>query len=59
MVAPVVMALVLAGQMMSYFTKVDGTNAGQVELISYLIAGALLALFAVIAYTGNKNRVMK
>ena len=58
-VAPVVMALVLAGQMMSYFTKVDGTNAGQVELISYLIAGALLALFAVIAYTGNKNRVMK
>ena len=56
-VAPVVMALVLSGQIGSFFTKVDGSNAASVSTISYIVSFGLLVIFALVAYIGPKKTV--
>ena len=52
-VVPVVMAFVLAGQMIDFLTPVNG--AYSVKAVCYGIAGALLALFWIFAVVGKKK----
>jgi len=54
-VCPVVMAFVLAGQMIGFFTNVDGSNASTVSMVCYIISVVLLVVFAIFGYTGKKK----
>ena len=54
-IAPVVMALVLAGQIVAFFTNVDGSNAASVETVSYIVSFVILAVGYVYAIVGNKK----
>ena len=52
-VVPIVMAFVLAGQMIDYFSTSE--NAATVVPACYIISAALLVIFAVVAYVGKKK----
>ena len=54
-VLPVVMALVLAGQIVAFFTNVDGSNAASVETISYIVSFIILVVGYLYAIIGNKK----
>ena len=54
-IAPVVMALVLAGQIVAFFTNVDGSNAASVEQISYIVSFIILVVGYLYAIIGNKK----
>ncbi len=55
-VAPLVMAFVLAGQMISFFTNVDGSNGSSVSLVCYIISAVILVLGYVYAAVGSKEK---
>ncbi len=52
-VVPIVMAFVLAGQMIDFFSTSE--NAATVVPACYIISAALLVIFAVVAYVGKKK----
>ncbi|MEI3101203.1 MAG: sodium-dependent transporter [Oscillospiraceae bacterium] len=54
-IAPVVMALVLAGQIVAFFTNVDGSNAASVETVSYIVSFIILIIGYIYAIVGNKK----
>ena len=56
-VAPVVMAFVLAGQMIDFFATAD--TKAVVAPVCYGISAALLVIFAIVAYTGKKDKVQQ
>ena len=49
------MALVLAGQIVAFFTNVDGSNAASVETISYIVSFIILVVGYLYAIIGNKK----
>ena len=53
-IVPIVMAFVLAGQMIDFF-KSDA-NAAVVELVCYIISAALLVVFWVVALVGGRKK---
>jgi len=53
-IVPIVMAFILAGQMIDFFKPFEGTS--NVELICYIISGVLLVLFWIFAAVGNKKK---
>ena len=53
-IVPIVMAFVLAGQMIDFF-KCDA-NAAVVELVCYIISAALLVVFWVVALVGGRKK---
>ena len=55
-VAPVVMAFVLAGQMIGFFTNVDGSNGSTVSLVCYIISAVILVLGYIYAAVGSKEK---
>ena len=55
-VAPLVMAFVLAGQMIGFFTNVDGSNGSTVTLVCYGVSIVILVLGYVYAAIGNKEK---
>ena len=55
-VAPVVMAFVLAGQMISFFTNVDGSNGSTVTLVCYGVSIVILVLGYIYAAVGSKEK---
>ena len=52
-IVPIVMAFVLAGQMIDFFSTSE--NAATVVPACYIISAALLVIFAVVAYVGKKK----
>ena len=54
-VAPLVMAFVLAGQMIGFFTNVDGSNGSSVSLVCYIVSAVILVLGYVYAAIGSKK----
>ena len=56
-VVPVVMTFVLAGQMIGFFATAE--NSKTVTIACYAISAALLVIFAVVAYTGKKDKVQQ
>ena len=52
---PVIMIFVLAGQILSFFANVDGSNAAAVELIGYGVGVVVLLLGIVYALAGKKK----
>ena len=52
-VVPIVMAFVLAGQMIDFFSTSE--NAATVVPACYIVSAALLVIFAVVAYVGKKK----
>lgn len=54
-IAPIIMAFVLAGQMISFITNVDGSNGGTVKMVCYIIAAVILVLGYVYAFIGRKK----
>ena len=54
-VVPIVMAFVLAGQIQTFFTKYDGSNAAKTQTVSYVIAGIVLVVGYLVGYLGNKK----
>ena len=55
-IAPVVMAFVLAGQMISFITNVDGSNASTVSLVCYIVAAVILVAGYAYAFAGSKKK---
>ena len=53
-IVPIVMAFVLAGQMIDFF-KCDA-NAAVVELVCYIISAVLLVVFWVVAFVGGRKK---
>ena len=56
-VVPVVMALVFAGMLIDNIVSYNVDNRATVEMASYIVAGAFLVVFALIAYLGGKKKV--
>ena len=54
-IAPVIMAFVLAGQMIGFITNVDGSNASSVSLVCYIVSAVILVLGYVYAFIGRKK----
>ena len=52
------MAFVLAGQMIGFFTNVDGSNGSTVSLVCYIISAVILVLGYVYAAVGNKEKTV-
>ncbi len=54
-VVPVVMAFVLAGMLIDNLTSYNVNNGSTIQLVCYCVSAALLVIFAIVAYTGNKK----
>lgn len=55
-VVPVVMAFVLSGMLIDNLTSYNVDNGATVKLVCYCVSAALLVIFAVVAYVGNKKK---
>jgi len=55
-IAPIIMAFVLAGQMISFITNVDGSNASTVSMVCYIVAAVILVLGYAYAFIGAKKK---
>ncbi len=56
-IAPVVMAFVLAGQLIDFFSC--ETTASFIQPLSYGISGVLLVVFLIVAVSGSKRKAVK
>ena len=56
-VVPIVMTFVLAGQMIGFFATAD--NSKTVTIACYAISAVVLVVFAIVGYTGKKNKVQQ
>ena len=55
-IAPVIMAFVLAGQMISFITNVDGSNGSVVSMVCYIVAAVILVAGYAYAFAGAKKK---
>jgi len=50
------MAFVLAGQMISFITNVDGSNGSVVSLVCYIVAAVILVAGYAYAFANSKKK---